>query len=88
MTALVVFLLIGKEPPRPKTDSGTAKSSVLTTIGGLAQMPVFWLLGGGFFICGFTTAGVIKVHLIPYAVSCGSCRCRARRPMACCRCSV
>lgn len=71
VTALVVFLLIGKEPPRQKIDSGTARSSVLTTMGGLAQMPVFWLLGGGFFICGFTTAGVIKVHLIPYAVSCG-----------------
>ena len=71
VTALVVFLLIGKEPPQPKTDSGTARSSVLTTMGRLAQMPVFWLLGGGFLICGFTTAGVIKVHLIPYAVSCG-----------------
>ena len=34
-------------------------------------MPVFWLLGSGFFICGFTTAGVVKVHMIPYAVSCG-----------------
>lgn len=70
-TALVVSLLIGKEPPRPKPEKGTARSSVLTTMGGLARMPVFWLLGSGFFICGFTTAGVIKVHLIPYAVSCG-----------------
>ena len=25
----------------------------------------------GFAICGFTTAGVIKIHLIPYAVACG-----------------
>lgn len=31
----------------------------------------FWLLFLGFVICGFTTTGVIEVHLIPYAVSCG-----------------
>jgi MFS family permease len=71
LTALLVFLLIGKEEPRPKADAGTARNSSLETIGRLVRMPVFWLLGGGFFICGFTTAGVVKVHLIPYAVSCG-----------------
>ena len=31
----------------------------------------FWLLLTGFVICGFTTTGVIEVHLIPYAISCG-----------------
>ncbi len=31
----------------------------------------FWLLLIGFVICGFTTTGVIEVHLIPYAISCG-----------------
>jgi MFS family permease len=31
----------------------------------------FWLLLVGFMICGFTTTGVIEVHLIPYAISCG-----------------
>ncbi len=31
----------------------------------------FWLLLGGFLVCGFTTAGVIEVHLIPYAAFCG-----------------
>ena len=37
----------------------------------LAQHRTFWLLAGGFAICGFTTAGVVKIHLIPYAVTCG-----------------
>jgi len=37
----------------------------------LARSPVFWLVGGAYFICGFTTTGVIKVHLIPYASLCG-----------------
>ena len=70
-TAVVVFLLIGKEPPKSKTDNSSTKRSAQTTLAALTRLPVFWLLGSGFFICGFTTAGVIKVHLIPYAVSCG-----------------
>ncbi len=31
----------------------------------------FWLLFVGFAICGFTTVGAIRVHLLPYAASCG-----------------
>ena len=31
----------------------------------------FWLLAVGFLICGFSTAGVIEVHLLPYAEFCG-----------------
>ena len=31
----------------------------------------FWLLAIGFLICGFSTAGVIEVHLLPYAEFCG-----------------
>ena len=71
-TAVVVYTLIGKEPRRDRAAQGHGGlSEVTTTLSGLSKMPVFWLLGGGFFICGFTTAGTIKVHLIPYAVSCG-----------------
>ena len=31
----------------------------------------FLLLLGAFSLCGFTTAGVIDVYFIPYAISCG-----------------
>lgn len=31
----------------------------------------FWLLAGTFFVCGFTSTGLIGTHLIPYAVDCG-----------------
>ena len=68
--ATVIFLLIGKEPPRPRT-SGGARSQARSTLRKLVRQPVFWLLGGGFFVCGFTTAGTVKIHLIPYAVTCG-----------------
>ncbi len=68
--AIVVYVLIGREPPRPR-DGPAGKMRIGMTFRTLARHPVFWLLGGGFFICGFTTAGVVKIHMIPYAVSCG-----------------
>ena len=72
VTAVVVFLLIGREAPRPRPAKGSpGASTMLSTLRALIRVPTFWLLGSSFFICGFTTAGVIKVHLIPYAVSCG-----------------
>ena len=37
----------------------------------LARSGTFWLMFGGFVICGFTTAGAIEVHLLPYATLCG-----------------
>jgi len=67
------FFLLDNDQPDAKSDSGGLKVSA--TIGAkLAYIfcnPVFWLLGGAYVICGFTTAGVVKVHLIPYAKACG-----------------
>ncbi len=37
----------------------------------LATSPVFHALFWSYVICGFTTAGVIETHFIPYAVLCG-----------------
>jgi len=37
----------------------------------LVRSPVFHLLFWGFFICGFTSIGVIETHFVPYAVLCG-----------------
>lgn len=68
--AVVVFMLIGRETPRGR-HSGPSAGSFASSVRHLSRERTFWLLAVGFFICGFTTAGVIKVHLIPYAVSCG-----------------
>lgn len=35
------------------------------------RQPVFHILFWSFLICGYTTAGVIETHLIPYAAYCG-----------------
>lgn len=71
ITGIVIPLMIGERPQslRPqRTGDGWALRATLSQLG---HDRTFWLLTAGFFICGFTTAGVVKIHLIPYAVSCG-----------------
>ena len=36
----------------------------ITTLVEAVRIPDFWLLGGAFFICGFTTNGLVGTHLI------------------------
>lgn len=70
-TAVIVPLLIGKEPRDGAAAKAGAGWAVATTFATLSGNGTFWLLTAGFFICGFTTAGVIRIHLIPYVVTCG-----------------
>ena len=50
---------------------GTTEVGLASRLSLIARNPTFWLLFFGFVLCGFTTSGVIEVHLIPYAMSCG-----------------
>ncbi|MEE8333279.1 MAG: MFS transporter [Alphaproteobacteria bacterium] len=70
-TALVVQFLIRDTSGRGQAGRGRVGGGLRPNLRHLAHDRTFWLLAGGFFICGFTTAGVIKIHLIPYAVACG-----------------
>ncbi|MDF2765247.1 MAG: transporter [Rhodospirillales bacterium] len=68
MLALVLILL-----PRG-ADAGAAarkQESGGVSVRELATSPVFHALFWSFVICGFTTAGVIETHFIPYATLCG-----------------
>lgn len=40
-------------------------------MGKALRSSTFWLLATTFFICGATSNGLVGVHFIPYAVSCG-----------------
>src|SRR4051812_29988094 len=46
--------------------SGAARSAVRGLVEGARHRP-FWLLAGGFFICGMSTNGLIQPHFIPAA---------------------
>ena len=37
----------------------------------IARMPAFQILFWSYFICGYTTTGVIETHFLPYAAFCG-----------------
>jgi len=72
MGVLAFFLLPGEPVAKDaKKQSGDGSKTFMAKFAILIRSPVFWLLGGAYFICGFTTAGIVKIHLIPYAVACG-----------------
>jgi sugar phosphate permease len=46
-------------------------ASVGVVMGGAVRSPTFWLLASTFFICGFTSNGIVGTHLVPHAVDHG-----------------
>jgi MFS family permease len=68
-----VWMLIGDAagPLRTRSGAGVAPEALAVRLGSLFRHPTFILLLISYTICGFTTAGVVETHLIPYVVSCG-----------------
>jgi predicted MFS family arabinose efflux permease len=52
-------------PPPPRT--GNAARTAIDALRGAARTQPFWLLAGGFAICGASTNGLIGTHFIPAA---------------------
>jgi MFS family permease len=73
--AMAVAVLIFVQPvsARPKQTKHKKKEtgSIFTETAALFRKPVFHLLLWSYVICGFTTSGIIEVHLLPYAAACG-----------------
>ena len=74
--ALAVLVLLWFKPPLSERQS--LQPSEVDGAGTLSERlkflianRTFLLLLGAFTLCGFTTAGVIDVYFIPYAISCG-----------------
>ena len=76
VAALAILVLFWFKPPRGESrssqPSGVDNLDTLSKrIKFLMVNRTFLLLLGAFTLCGFTTAGVIDVYFIPYAISCG-----------------
>lgn len=75
MAALTVLVLLRFKPPyRISEKNGEAEKTRETLLERLHLLffnRTFLLLLAAFTLCGFTTAGVIDVYFIPYAISCG-----------------
>jgi predicted MFS family arabinose efflux permease len=54
------------EEPKPIAEAGAARTA-LRALGTAARTRPFWLLAGGFAICGATTNGLVGTHFIPAA---------------------
>lgn len=48
-----------------------AQDTRRTSLGEAVRTRDFWLLAGSFFICGYTTNGLIGTHLLPHAIEHG-----------------
>jgi MFS family permease len=67
-----VWLLIGDKKPILRGGKTSAVPGGLSQrLGFIFRNRTFLLLLVSYSICGFTTAGVIETHLIPYVQSCG-----------------
>ena len=67
-------LAYGADPSHPPSleknvDGGIFETlaSSLTTLSRVAHNRSFWILSGTFFVCGWTTNGIISTHFIPAA---------------------
>lgn len=64
---------VGLEPLGAAQAAGAAPAAPVRAIpiGEALRTGDFWLLAGSFFVCGFTTFGIIGTHFIPYALEHG-----------------
>jgi predicted MFS family arabinose efflux permease len=55
------------DPPPAAAPAGSAARTALRALASAARTRPFWLLAGGFAICGATTNGLVGTHFIPAA---------------------
>lgn len=58
----------GTEPQRVSADGARIER---TSLREAIHVPEFWLLAGGFFVCGYTSTGLVMMHFYPHAVEHG-----------------
>ena len=77
VTTLILMFCINRWFPGGMRRGGSAHGSNAAETGlardvwAIMKMPAFQILFWSFFLCGFTTSGVIETHFLPYASFCG-----------------
>ena len=67
----LVWILIGNKKPVMRGGKAGAPGGLSQRLAFIVHNRTFLLLLASYTICGFTTAGVVETHLIPYVQSCG-----------------
>jgi MFS family permease len=60
----------GADPSAP-TEGTTGRAAERTTLREALGTTPFWLLAGSFWVCGYTSTGLVLTHLIPHATEHG-----------------
>ena len=71
----------GADGPAPSREAARAAVEGRTTTAEAMQVPAFWLLAGSFFICGYTSNGLVLTHLMPHAAEHGFTEMQAAQAM-------
>lgn len=72
VTVLVIWRLPSRKPDHDaERTSGKSQTSLLQDTLFICRKPAFHALFWSFFLCGYTTTGVIETHFLPYAAFCG-----------------
>lgn len=61
----------GKPAVVSSGNPGIDRSSIVQDTLAIVKKPAFQILFWSYFICGYTTSGVIETHFLPYASFCG-----------------
>ena len=67
----LVFTVIRDGPKKAQTQSGAAAANPGLTVMGALREPAFWLLAGSFFVCGYTSNGLVLTFFIDDCVNRG-----------------
>ena len=68
---LLWWTLAPAERGRAQAAPDQVAPSLQEDLGAIVRKPAFHVLFWSFFLCGYTTAGVIETHFLPYASFCG-----------------
>ncbi|MGH7684417.1 MAG: MFS transporter, partial [Vulcanimicrobiaceae bacterium] len=77
VTTLVVFVPLAftliRDRPRESTQDSAARASLTVglNIASALRQPAFWLLAGSFFVCGYTTNGLVLTFFVDDCVGRG-----------------
>jgi len=71
MFCVVRWFPMGMRHTRKNYDDAASEVSLSRDTWAILRMPAFQILFWSYFICGYTTSGVIETHFLPYASFCG-----------------
>lgn len=72
LLGIIIWFVLRHAPPPAESDHGdSGTSGIGPQLKKLSKSGVFHALFWSFTLCGFTTAGVIETHFLPYAAVCG-----------------